>query len=972
MAVLSYKTEVDGFKNKTIILENDIILNQESRYGVDGIVNTSDDWSETVSPDYEWIGIGVSEPKFQGSFDGNQKTISGVYVNATQDCVGLFNYSNSLADIKNFTLLNSYFHTTGGGIGSIAGRGDGDFDTIYSDAIVDGTTTWIGGFVGRTNGSYGAQMNNCWFDGSVSQDGRDNSTQKAATGGLVGLSVKSSSLINCLNSGSVSSTYVADATPCVGGLVGKIEVDFTLSMENCLNTGSVTVAEDAESCYGSIFGGYIDDEKDALINISDTYALMGCCEGEQEQWSGVNYVDENSCNGTDALKNMTNLFTNKVSSTEYDSCWAVVLGDVPVLESFVEVTDKEFLIIDTSWYNGNASYMVNDVSDFYGFALLSYKTNFANKTVTLGADIAIPNEGKAKDWVIAVPDYEWVSIGGSSSYKFAGTFDGNNKTISGIYLSVTESGQDRKGLFSYTTSASKIRNFRLINSYFSMYNSMTMGSIAGEADGLFENIYSNAIIIGAQYNIGGLVGRAPANSNLRMTNCWFDGSVVNNAGSCGRTGGLIGTVLSNASIANCLNTAKISAPNYKSGSDDVVVDDTTTLVNPSVGGLVGFVRGGTLSISCSLNVGEVTCRSEADCGYGSIAGYVYTTYTTPGQLSLSNTYATAESCTSLGTNVAAPDCEVSEADIAGTNAIAKLQGFDFNDNWLTVMDGTPVLKSFESMIAPSVEADGKLQTMLSLYDELTAVKGSTITLPSQPPEDKGFTIEGTVTRQGGYMDKEGKYFYQAYIIKVDETEVEGLVGTGANNEVVIAKYDLETGETTWSDSVMYMNHANDIAFNSKEEYLVVCHGVPYRSKVSYISLDTLQQVGEPVDIGRNIYSIDYNETYDCYVVGNSGGQSFSVLDTEFNLILGAYQPTEKTKSYTTQGVTCDDDYIYFALHNENVITVYDWSGTFVSLINLDVGNEEPENISIIGDKLYVMTTGSEGAIVHVYDTFTTQ
>ena len=41
------------------------------------------------------------------------------------------------------------------------------------------------------------------------------------------------------------------------------------------------------------------------------------------------------------------------------------------------------------------------------------------------------------------------------------------------------------------------------------------------------------------------------------------------------------------------------------------------------------------------------------------------------------------------------------------------------------------------------------------------------------------------------------------------------------------------------------------------------------------------------------------------------------------------------------------------LYNRNVITVYDWDGNFVGVIELDVGNIEPENISVVDDTICV-------------------
>jgi hypothetical protein len=48
------------------------------------------------------------------------------------------------------------------------------------------------------------------------------------------------------------------------------------------------------------------------------------------------------------------------------------------------------------------------------------------------------------------------------------------------------------------------------------------------------------------------------------------------------------------------------------------------------------------------------------------------------------------------------------------------------------------------------------------------------------------------------------------------------------------------------------------------------------------------------------------------------------------------------------------------LYKQNVITVYDWEGNFVTIIELNVGSIEPENISVVNGEIFV-TCHSGGA-----------
>lgn len=214
--------------------------------------------------------------------------------------------------------------------------------------------------------------------------------------------------------------------------------------------------------------------------------------------------------------------------------------------------------------------------------------------------------------------------------------------------------------------------------------------------------------------------------------------------------------------------------------------------------------------------------------------------------------------------------------------------------------------------------------------------------------------EATNVVQGGCVAN--GYLYQAFIAK-------DTASNEANNVVKIAKVDMATGKTLLVSPDLSLNHCNDITYNAKLNQLVVVHNNPNRNRISFLNPDTLELI-EQKTIPYTIYSLDYNESRDQYVVGLSGGQSFLVLDASFKpTTKSPNAPTSRTNGYTTQGVACDDNYIYFVLYKENVITVYDWDGKFVSLIELDVGNVEPENLSIIGNTLYIVTTGG-GAQLH--------
>lgn len=111
-------------------------------------------------------------------------------------------------------------------------------------------------------------------------------------------------------------------------------------------------------------------------------------------------------------------------------------------------------------------------------------------------------------------------------------------------------------------------------------------------------------------------------------------------------------------------------------------------------------------------------------------------------------------------------------------------------------------------------------------------------------------IEGFSGMQGGWTD--GQYYYQSFLRYNWNDE--------NNNEVIIVKYDLTKEEIVEQSEILKLNHANDITYNPKLDYFVVCHNEPNYKKISYVAQESLIIIGTKT-LNYNIYGIDYNATY---------------------------------------------------------------------------------------------------------------
>ena len=80
----------------------------------------------------------------------------------------------------------------------------------------------------------------------------------------------------------------------------------------------------------------------------------------------------------------------------------------------------------------------------------------------LTSDIVLNDTSNWQNWETNAPTNIWTPMGTGPTNRFIGSFDGNNHTISGIYIN---SSSDHQGLFGYIGANSTIENVHLVNSY---------------------------------------------------------------------------------------------------------------------------------------------------------------------------------------------------------------------------------------------------------------------------------------------------------------------------------------------------------------------------------------------------------------------------------------------------------------------------------------------------------------------------
>ena len=218
----------------------------------DGTANTAyfkltDDITLNASIEYPsnvWTPIGVGNA-FKGSFDGNGKTISGLYIEYNgADGTGFFAMVND-AVIKDFAIVSSHIESTGttndcnetgGLVAFIKDTVKGTvIDSVYMHANVQGYGNSVGGLVGllSSGSTYTTNIKSCVFVGSVNAVG-------SYVGGIVGngnggpVAIK-----DCLNAGDIISQ-----ARTVAGIMGRNDGIEKWSIENCITVGLLSVELD--------------------------------------------------------------------------------------------------------------------------------------------------------------------------------------------------------------------------------------------------------------------------------------------------------------------------------------------------------------------------------------------------------------------------------------------------------------------------------------------------------------------------------------------------------------------------------------------------------------------------------------------------------------------------------------------------------------------------------------------------------
>lgn len=366
---------LDGVKQNTLanaILTANITVNENLldslQYDTEGNVSNGSDFI-TWTPIADWMGNRTTQ--YSGTFDGNNKTVSGLYFNGDSTCIGLFGSSESDGNIKNVGVVDSYFKGNDH-VGGVCGNNAGTITNCYNAGnltAIESSAT-VGGICGYNNGG---TVTNCYNTGTVTATG-----SVASVGGVCGCSI--APISNCYNIGTVTATSSsADISGICGYYFGPIKNCYYLADTEDENGGKTTAqfasgevayllsqgctvgeGEDAVTYSGSVWGQAIGTDTYPTLGGAKVYknAIYKGCVGNSGE--PVSYEYSNT------EKNTYGDHPDTDNDGKCDDCGAIIDGIGAKLAGYsLSLTGN----IGVNFYMELSDDVVNDESAYMNFTL---------------------------------------------------------------------------------------------------------------------------------------------------------------------------------------------------------------------------------------------------------------------------------------------------------------------------------------------------------------------------------------------------------------------------------------------------------------------------------------------------------------------------------------------------------------------------------------------------------------------------
>jgi hypothetical protein len=624
-----------------------------------------------------WEPLGNNLTAFTGSYNGNHKTISNLYINRPghESKVGLFGIlSGQVKDLGLPDVNISSGNTTGAlagrttnasisgcfATGSVTGAGNvgglvgnihwqTEVRQCFTNCIVTNTSTWYSNSAGGLAGRIGlAWVYNCYTHGSVSGG--------SSRGGLVG----NADGYDSSNKGTLGYSYstasVEGSGSNIGGLVGK---------SNWMNYYAVYY--DSQTSGQSDDTGKGDPKSTFLMTQQATFV-----DWRFDNTWGVNHVTDPRANDGypflrwEGYEHISNAAEITSFSLPEQTLPAIIRAEEGIIDAeVIYSTDITALTATFTIFESALSIKVNGVDQVSGETVNDFTLPVTYRVTA--------EDGNIKDWTVTVtPDENFdggtgtendpfritepahldnmrkylgeahddkhfiimndIDLGtylapggpgynsgsgwlpiGTITRDFYGSLNGNGYAISN--LSINRAGENNLGLFSHIVGAT-IADLGMTDVF--IRGKSEIGSITGRSSiSTITGCTVSCTLEGVTLT-GGITGQ---NSGSTITGCTVSGMV---SVSISQAGGIAGINVSSGMISNCSSSATITGDQtiggitgYSTSSVTASVSTGSVTGTRNLGGIVGYNYNNAVIDGC-YSTGEVT---GTDKNIGGIAGH---------------------------------------------------------------------------------------------------------------------------------------------------------------------------------------------------------------------------------------------------------------------------------------------------------------------------------------------------------------
>ncbi len=472
-----------------------------------------------------------------------------------------FNVTNVIAtyaDNVSFTIADNLSD-----IGGIIGYNDGDIIASYTNNIaIDTPSTRIGGIAGR---SYSSLDTTFFINDDTSLMGIGDfaynsinapSNDNATPVDIQGLNDNVNAMNTLLNSFEVTNDVLAGYRLQMGA-----------DTANDLPTLYIISVESIELTYLSTS---IYSSQTLIPTITYTPANTG--------QRSVTYISSNP--STAAVDKYTGVITGglpgnaTITATSTDNTSVsysvdITVNAIPVDPNCVNIPDAGYDNVGGTWEIYNAK------------GLHAFRDEVNNGDIDLNATLV------CDIYLLGDVNNQWTPIAendGSASYYYSnydGTFNGDNYTISGIYID--NNTMEGAGLFGYIGDNGIVKNVHVTDSYINAER--TIGSITGDNSGLIlSSSASNTQLLAANYTtyLGGIAGNNGGSIVATYANNIEISSMATNAyigGIAGDTGENIVSSYSNNITTTTVNASRTYLGGIAGEANQI---DTNFFVNGDV------------------------------------------------------------------------------------------------------------------------------------------------------------------------------------------------------------------------------------------------------------------------------------------------------------------------------------------------------------------------------------------------------